>query len=216
MTHQMLHTPPATDVWEACDQCQAPLEARQRYCVVCGTRRLHAEDPAARFLADVTRRARTADAVAVTPAPRRSSGVPLILALIPVAAAIGVLAGRGGDGSDQQIVDALKAQRAPIVNVTGGGTAAAAPTDAAADSASAKSKAAKKDADSADSGGKRTSDGAKVIASGPTGDARQLEGSKVTAKQLAESKKAVKQINESKGKAYVDSQRNLPDQIVIP
>ena len=126
-----------------------------------------------------------------------------------------MLAGRSQAPSDELIVNALKAQRAPVVNVTGAVGGAATPTadDGATTAASSKKSAAK---DKKDSGGKRTSDGSRVLASGPAGDARQLEGAKVTGKQLDESKDAVKHINESKGKEYVESQRNLPDQIVIP
>ena len=204
----------ATSTWEACDQCQSPLEPRQRYCVVCGSRRPHGDDPAARYLAEATRRARPGTPVP-TAAPRRGASLGTIaLALIPLAAALGVLAGRSQAPSDELIVNALKAQRAPVVNVTGAVSGAATPT-AADDTTTASSKkpAAK---DDKNSGGKRTSDGSRVLASGPAGDARQLEGAKVTGKQIDESKTAVKRINESKGKEYVESQRNLPDQIVIP
>ncbi|MET0603169.1 MAG: hypothetical protein ABW167_14375 [Baekduia sp.] len=206
----------AASPWEACDQCQAPLEPRQRYCVACGSRRLHGDDPAARYLAEATRRARAGTPVATAPAPRRPTSLgTLALALIPLAAALGVLAGRSQAPSDELIVNALKAQRAPVVNVTGAVGGAATPTAAGGETtASSSKKSAAKNQGS--SGGKRTSDGARVLATGPAGSARQLEGSKVTGKQLSESKQAVKRINESKGKAYVESQRNLPDQIVIP
>jgi hypothetical protein len=207
-----------TSTWEVCDQCQSPLEPRQRYCVVCGSRRLHGDDPAARYLTEATRRARAGTPVAAAPAPRRATSLStLALALIPLAAALGVLAGRSQAPSDELIVKALRAQRAPVVNVTGavgGGTVPTAAADDKTTSASSK-KSAAKDKENAGSG-KRTSDGARVLASGPTGDARQLEGSKVTGKQLSESKEAVKNINDAKGKEYVESQRNLPDQIVIP
>jgi hypothetical protein len=205
----------AASPWDVCDQCQSPLEPRQRYCVVCGSRRLHGDDPAARYLSEATRRARVGAPVAVAPAPRRATSLgTLALALIPLAAALGVLAGRSQAPSDELIVNALKAQRAPVVNVTGavGGAATPTATDGTTTASSKKSAAKSKKS----SGGKRTSDGARVLATGPAGSARRLEGSKVTSKQLTESKDAVKHINESKGQDYVESQRNLPDQIVIP
>jgi hypothetical protein len=205
----------AASPWDVCDQCQSPLEPRQRYCVVCGSRRLHGDDPAARYLSEATRRARAGAAVAVAPAPRRATSLGTIaLALIPLAAALGVLAGRSQAPSDALIVDALKAQRAPVVNVTGAVGGAATPTATDGTTTASSKKSATKD--KKNSGGKRTSDGARVLATGPAGSARQLEGSKVTSKQLTESKNAVKHINESKGEEYVESQRNLPDQIVIP
>jgi hypothetical protein len=207
--------PFAASPWDVCDQCQSPLEPRQRYCVVCGSRRLHGDDPAARYLSEATRRARAGTPVAAAPAPRRATSLGTIaLALIPLAAALGVLAGRSQAPSDELIVNALKAQRAPVVNVTGavGGAATPTGTDGTTTASSKKSSTKSKKS----SGGKRTSDGARVLATGPAGSARRLEGSKVTNKQLTESKDAVKHINESKGQDYVESQRNLPDQIVIP
>jgi len=204
-----IHSPAHQGVtFDVCDQCQAPLETRQRYCVACGARRLNGDDPAARYFTEITRRARAVEAQPAAAAPAQSSlRTTLILALVPLAAGIGVLAGRS-NGLDQSVIDALKTQRAPVVNVgTGAGGAAAAD----ASSSSSKDKSSVGSAT-----GKKTSDGADVIASGPTGDARRLEGSKVTAKQLQESKAAVKKINAAKGKAYIESQRDLPDQIIIP
>jgi hypothetical protein len=207
----------ATSTWDVCDQCQAPLEPRQRYCVVCGSRRLHGDDPAARYLSEATRRSRVSAApVAVAPAPRRSGLGTIALALIPLAAALGVLAGRSQTPTDERIVEALKAQQAPVVNVTGVGAATGATADGAGERETTASAKTPKKAKGSSGSVKRTSDGSEVLATGPAGDARKLEGSKVTSKQLDESKDAVKRINESKGEEYVDSQRNLPDQIVIP
>jgi hypothetical protein len=56
----------------------------------------------------------------------------------------------------------------------------------------------------------------KVLSKTRYGSAHQLEGSTVTQKDLADSKKAIDHIVHSKGKAYVEGQRNLPDQIVVP
>jgi hypothetical protein len=196
---------------DVCDQCRSPLEPRQRYCVVCGSRRLHGDDPAARYLTEATRRARAGAPAPAAPAERRGPSLgTLALALIPLAAALGVLAGRSHGSSDARIIDALKAQRAPVINVVG--SAGAAGTG----QASTASKATNNATDKTPSTGKKTSDGADVLTSGPTGSARRLEGSTVSRKQLDESKAAGKQINAAKGKDYVDSQKNLPDQIVIP
>ena len=57
---------------------RAPVESTQRYCVVCGTRRKHVHDPAARFLADATALAR-AERPGPAASPRRSSGLGLAL-----------------------------------------------------------------------------------------------------------------------------------------
>lgn len=210
MTEHAL-TEPMT--WQLCEHCQSPLDARQRYCVVCGARSATADDPAARYLAEATRQSRTVVSTPVLrPARDNSTAViGVLLALLPLGAGIGVLVGRGG-GSDQAIIDALKAQRPPVVNVGAAGAGAAVDTTTAATGSETTATKAK----SAEKGGKRLADGGKILTTGPAGSARQLEGAQVTKKQLQESAAAVKRINASKGKAYVESQRNLPDQIVIP
>lgn len=119
---------PAHD-YETCEHCQAPVEANQRYCVVCGTRRKHVRDPAARFLAEATSRSRSAVRPARTgSAPRRRSsglGVALVLAAIPLAVAAGVLIGRPGDDTSSKLLAALRAQKPTVVNVGGSQQAAA-------------------------------------------------------------------------------------------
>jgi len=119
--------PPAT-AYETCEHCEAPVEATQRYCVVCGARRKHVHDPAARFLANTTSgsRTRTTRTIAARRSPRPSSGlwVALALAAIPLAVAGGVLIGRPGDGINSKLLAALRDQKPTVVNV-GGGQAAA-------------------------------------------------------------------------------------------
>lgn len=202
-TGQITPAAPLADAVVPCDTCGAPLDARQRYCVECGTHRPDGEDPVARYLAEA-RRARNAPPTPPA-APARVVGggrLALAIALVPLAAAVGVMVGRG-DGTGQQVLDALKVQKAPVVNVVGG-TGGAAASDTASTEKTTTTKAAK------------TSGGGKVLARTSYGTARQLEGSKPTASQIQESKQALKTIQNSKGKAYVESQRNLPDQIVVP
>lgn len=116
--------------YETCEQCTAPVEAAQRYCVVCGTRRKHVYDPAARFLAEATghRRSAVASRGRQSSSPRRSAGLGLALALaaIPIAVAIGVLIGRPGSDVNSKLLAALRAEKPPVVNVNGGGAASGA------------------------------------------------------------------------------------------
>ncbi|HKG39564.1 MAG TPA: hypothetical protein VKB25_11290 [Conexibacter sp.] len=199
--------------WELCDHCQAPLAERQRYCVVCGARRAHADDPAARYFVESARRARAAETAPATNAVGQAAAgsasrtrFALVFALLPLVAALGIVVGRGS-GNDQQLVDALKAQKAPVVNVMGGGTAAGSDTSSSG-SGGSDSRASRGD----------TSDPAKgeVIARTRYGSARSLTDSRVTPQQIEESRRALDHIVNSKGRAYVEQQRNLPDQIIIP
>jgi len=199
---------PAAPSWETCDHCQAPLAERQRYCVVCGARRPHADDPAARYFVESARRAR---AVAAPPAAAAGADgaaarlrFALVVALLPLVAALGIVVGRGS-GGDRQLVDALRAQKAPVVNVIGGGAGVGA-TDAGSSSAgSGSAKVGRADPVNGD-----------VIAKTRYGSARRLTGASVTPQEVQQSRAALQHIVDSKGRAYVDQQRNLPDQIVIP
>jgi len=113
------------------------VEANQRYCVVCGTRRKHAHDPAARFLAGATSRARASGrgTPGSTTRGRRSAGLgtALVLAIIPLAVGLGVLIGRASNSQDDKLLAALRAEKPEVVNVGGGGatTAAASSTPVA-------------------------------------------------------------------------------------
>ncbi|MFZ0380437.1 MAG: hypothetical protein WAL38_21595 [Solirubrobacteraceae bacterium] len=145
ITQDLSAPPQPADQYETCEQCTAPVEATQRYCVVCGTRRKHVYDPAARFLAEATghRRSAVASRARKSSSPRRSAGLGLALALaaIPIAVAIGVLIGRPGSDVNSKLLAALRAEKPPVVNVNGGGAAsgatAASATTAAATSAPA-------------------------------------------------------------------------------
>jgi hypothetical protein len=118
--------------YETCEQCHAPVDVHQRYCVECGAHRRHVYDPAARFLSDATGRSRAAARSARGPAgpKRRGPGLALalVLAAIPVAVAAGVLVGDRGDNANSKLLAALRAQKPTIVNVAGGGTASGAAT----------------------------------------------------------------------------------------
>lgn len=216
MTYVDSTPPPATAThptsWEPCDHCQAPLAERQRYCVVCGARRSNADDPAARYFVAAARRARTPEAPPAS-AAATDGGAPsriwfaLVLALLPLVAALGIVVGRGS-GSDQQLVDALKAQKAPVVNIVGGSGGAA--SDSAAASADDDGGSASK------ASGKSDPVDGEVIAHTRYGNARRLTDARVTPEQIEESRRALDHIVNSKGRAYVEQQRNLPDQIVIP
>jgi len=124
--------------YETCEQCEAPVDANQRYCVVCGTHRRHVYDPAARFLADATSRSRSASragrGAGAGSSKRRSPGLglALALALIPVAVAVGALVANRGNDSNSKLLAALRAEKPTVVNVGGAGTATGAATAASA------------------------------------------------------------------------------------
>jgi len=137
---------PAQPAYETCEHCEAPVEAAQRYCVVCGARRKHVHDPAARFLAAASSRSRQPPravvglaGVGVAGVGRRGGSglvVALAVAAIPLAVAAGLLIGRHGNSVPNSLLAALRAEKPPVVNVSAGGangaTAASATTGASA------------------------------------------------------------------------------------
>jgi hypothetical protein len=101
--------------FEPCQDCGAPLDRQQRYCVNCGARSAEAVNPASRYFAAASRQRRrsaqpAAAAVGATP-PHSSTKTAAVFffALLPIAVAVGVVVGRSGSSPDQQaILDALR------------------------------------------------------------------------------------------------------------
>ena len=65
---------PAAEPYQQCDECGAPVDKAQRYCVACGAHRRHVNDPAARYLSHATARSRTSRAAAAPGRTPRSGG----------------------------------------------------------------------------------------------------------------------------------------------
>jgi hypothetical protein len=112
-----------------CEQCQAPVDRDQRYCVRCGARQRHARNPATSYFASVARTRRTG-----APQPRsegflRGPAFALFLVLLPLGVAIGVLVGRSGSSNNNdKLIAALQKQQPVVASAptTGGAAAAAA------------------------------------------------------------------------------------------
>lgn len=220
---------PRGDQAARCDECGAAVAASQRYCVVCGSHRRQVDDPAERYLRRMSARPRgvPAGVAAAASAPparpgrgrsvrSRGLGTALALALIPAAAAGGVLAGRSSTGGDAQLIQALAKRPPDVVTVernapvpATGSTAAAASTGgvAHAERGTHAHSAAKSPA---------TAGGGKVIATSRYGSVQQVTGFKPTESQAKQGAQVTQQVQKSKGKAYVNSQDSLPAQVVVP
>jgi hypothetical protein len=177
--------------YQPCAECGAALDDEQRYCVVCGTSRRHVTDPLARYLA-ANRRRTLAAAAAPPAAPRRADGrwVAVALALVPLAAGIGALVGRGGASEDSAVLAALRAQKAPVVQIGAASPAGSATT-----------------ANTTGTGGHTSRSRAHPA---------RASARPPTTQQKAAGAKLVREIQARKGKSYVQQQRNLPDTIVVP
>jgi len=110
-----------------CEQCQAPVDRDQRYCVRCGARQSHARNPATSYFASVARSRRTG-----APQPRsegflRGPAFALFLVLLPLGVGIGVLVGRSGStNNNDKLIAALQKQQPVVASAPTSGPAAAA------------------------------------------------------------------------------------------
>jgi hypothetical protein len=216
------HETPATPT--QCDECSAPVDEEQRYCVVCGAHRRHVEDPAARYLSELTARSRTRRAVTVarpagqTAARGRGLGLAVALALVPVAAAVGVLAERSSSNGNAKLIHALVLERqaanadastSTSAGTTGSTGGAATSANSGATSHGGATKGSKKG-----SAGKRahhaTTSKSSSIPGGTVISAKPSQAQKQAGAQ------ATQKVQKSKGKSYVKSQQKLPSEVVVP
>lgn len=189
--------------YEPCEECAAPLDPQQRYCVNCAARRGNGANPSSRYFATMSKRAHR-------PRPRppakngsgsRAAAVGFF-ALLPIAVAIGVVVGRSGNDSSENeaLLEALRNQPAAVA-----GTSAGATTAAANAGKTGKGKGAKKS----------TKGGGKVVAKTSNGTVHQVTGYKPPAKKVEEDTRLVEANPEQTGSNYIKAQQNLPDVIVV-
>lgn len=202
--------------YETCDECGSPVDTDQRYCVVCGTRRRHVYDPAARFLSASNARNRKISGGpprASGPRPRgrfQSVGTALAIAVIPVAIAVGVVLGKSGNSTDQKLLDALRSQKPAVVNVGGGALAST------RSSGNGSVTSGGKHGRSASSKGSSSSTG-KTLATTSNGTFTSLTATKPPSQtQLNQNENIVKKVQSTISQHYVDSQKNLPNSIAVP
>jgi hypothetical protein len=205
---------------QQCDECGAPVDTDQRYCVTCGAHRRHVNDPAARYLSarsQVTRGAAAGAPHRPSRAGGRSHGlgIALILALIPVIAAVGVAVGRSSNNNDAKLIQALSRHQAAAV--TGTGTAAAA-TATSATTATARPQARARGAHHGKARAKHGSAKKSAAASSTTqfGSVSQITGTKPTKAQEQQGAQDTQKVQKSTGKTYVNGQSSLPGTVVVP
>jgi len=190
--------------YEPCEECGAPLDPQQRYCVECAARRGNGANPSSRYFAAMSRRARrpVARPVARTGSGSRAAAVGFF-ALLPIAVAIGVIVGRSGSdgGESEALLEALRNQNAAVAS-----TPAAGATTTATGTKKGKSKQAGKAVTKGDG---------KVVAKTSNGTVHQVTGFKPSAQKTAEDTKLVEGNVKQTGSTYIKAQQNLPDVIVV-
>jgi hypothetical protein len=202
MTEPEQNPPNGQSSYEPCEECGAPLDPQQRYCVECAARRGNGANPSSRYFAAMSKRARRP---LTRPRAKGGSGsraaAVAFFALLPVAVGIGVVVGRSGsDGTDEALLQALRRQDAAVAS---SGPATTGPTTAS----KAKSKGAK--------AGEKDKGGGRVVAQTANGTVHQITGFEPTQEKTEEDTKIVESNVKQSGATYIKAQQNLPDVIVV-
>lgn len=190
--------------YEPCEECGAPLDPQQRYCVNCAARRGNGANPASRYFAAMSKKARrplTRPPAKAGPGSRAAAVA--FFALLPVAVALGVVVGRGDSGGsdNEALLQALRQQEAAATTAS---TAGATPA--------ATAKTAKKTA----KGDKASAKGeGKVVAETKNGTVHSVTDFKASEEKTEEDTQIVAENPEQTGDSYIKAQQNLPDVTVI-
>jgi hypothetical protein len=204
--------------YEPCEECGAPLDPQQRYCVECAARRGNGSNPASRYFAAMSKKSRRP----LTKSQSRSAGggsraaAVGFFALLPIAVALGVVVGRSGSGDSNEtaLLNALhQAEKQQVAAAPVAEEAATTPTAKAtkgANKAGKKGSAApKKSANSAKaSAGKNTT-------KSKQGAVAKVEGYEPSKEDIEEDTKLVEENPEQTGENYIKAQQNLPDVVVV-
>jgi hypothetical protein len=191
--------------YEPCEECGAPMDPQQRYCVHCAARRGNGANPSSRYFAAMSSKARRPP---VRVGEKRGGGSRVaavsFFALLPIAVAIGVVVGRAGSGPDDSaILEALRQQGTSTATsgVTAGGLAS--------------DSGGKGEAGGSGKGGKPSKGAGKVVAETEYGTVHQVTGYKPSKEVEEEGKHLVESNVEQTGSNYIEAQTNLPDVTVV-
>lgn len=189
--------------FEPCEECGAPMDPQQRYCVNCAARRGNGANPASRYFAMMSKRARRPLAGrAPKQSPTSRAAAVAFFALLPLAVGLGLVVGRSGsdgDGNSDALLKALSER--PAATAT---TATAAGTTAGAQKAKKDAKASK---------GKAKGEG--KVTHTDNGDVHEITNFKASEEKEAEDTRIVEENPEQVGDDYIKAQQNLPDVIVV-
>lgn len=197
--------------YEPCEECGSPLDAQQRYCVECGARRGNGANPASRYFATMSKRARRPLTGPPKRPPASRAAAVGFFALLPIAVALGVVVGRSGSDSGNEAA-LLKALKSSEARQTASAAAATEQPTAAAGKPAQKGKAAGKRSKAQK---KHESEGGKTLEKTKNGAVHQVAGYKPTKAKEEEDTKIVEENPEQTGENYIKAQQNLPDVVVV-
>jgi hypothetical protein len=193
--------------YEPCEECGAPMDPQQRYCVNCAARRGNGANPSSRYFAMMSKRAwRPLAAPATKQAQTSRAAAVGFFALLPIAVALGVMVGRSGGSSDNSdaLLQALRERQATA--------STAAPTTAATATSTAK---AKKKATPKTKKAEAAAEKKSIVAQTKNGTVHSVTNFHASQQKEAEDTKLVEENPEQTGENYIKAQQNLPDVTVI-
>jgi hypothetical protein len=189
--------------YEPCEECGAPLDPQQRYCVNCAARRGNGANPSSRYFAAMSKKARRPlTRPPAKSAPGSRAAAVGFFALLPIAVALGVVVGRSDSGGSENeaLLQALRQQEAATATSTAG--TATATTNAKAKKAAKASKTPAKGE-------------GKVVAQTKNGTVHSVTNFKASTEKTEQDTQIVAENPEQTGDNYIKAQQNLPDVTVI-
>jgi hypothetical protein len=194
------------------------MDPQQRYCVECAARRGNGSNPASRYFAAMSKKARRPLTKSQAKAPGGGSRAAAVgfFALLPIAVALGVVVGRSGGSGDSNEDALLKALHAAETQQV-----AAAPVEEAAATPKANAKGAKangknkKASSKANAKKAQETDTGKVLNKTKNGTVHEVTGYEPTKAKEEADTKLVEENPEQTGENYIKAQQNLPDVTVV-
>lgn len=205
--------------YEPCEECGAPLDPQQRYCVECAARRGNGSNPASRYFAAMSKKSRRPLTKSQAKPPGGGSRAAAVgfFALLPIAVALGVVVGRSGSGTsnEEALLKALhQAEKQQVAAAPVSEEPTTAPTEKASKGSS---KGGKKNAKSSakEEAKKAEKSAGKVLNKTKNGTVHQVTGYKPTKETEEADTKLVEEAPEQTGENYIKAQQNLPDVVVV-
>jgi hypothetical protein len=204
---------------EPCEECGAPMDPQQRYCVECAARRGNGSNPSSRYFAAMSKKSRRPLTKGQAKAPGGGSRAAAVgfFALLPIAVALGVVVGRSGSGDSNEEALLKALHQAEKQQVAAAPVEEAAPTTATTEKAAAKdTKGAKKgNAKAAKANAKKGESHGKVLSKTKNGTVHEVTGYEPTKETEEADTKLVEESPEQTGENYIKAQQNLPDVVVV-
>jgi hypothetical protein len=205
---------------EPCEECGAPMDPQQRYCVECAARRGNGSNPSSRYFAAMSKKSRRPLTKGQAKSPGGGSRAAAVgfFALLPIAVALGVVVGRSGSGDSNEdaLLKALhqsEKQQVAAAPVEAEETAAVTPTKGA----EKVSKGGKKGKNGTTKEAAKQSDKSpgKVLGQTKNGTVHEVTGYEPTKASEEADTKLIEENPEQTGENYIKAQQNLPDVVVV-